>query len=244
MAESVLIPRIKGAPDCTDPVIGGAPSFRYDWVPKHDNHDNDPIDVDLDLPPSCIPWYYYYMKVGSMWALEDVVVSGSVLCVGDVLSNNGAHRLSNKKNLPFDMEHPNKPGWRLRHVCIEGPEIAVYCRGTIGEDGIIELPSFWDGLVNMDDMTINITPVGHWQELYIKERNGNKVIVLNNCDSKINANYHIVARRLDDDLIVEYEGETYLEYPNGNEGYSFNFEHTYVENFIREEVKKLVTNND
>jgi len=241
MAEGVLLPRISGAKDCTDPVIGGVPSFRYDWVPKHDNHDNQPIDPDLPLPPSCVPWYYYYMRVGSLWSISNVIIQGNTLCQGEVVGNNGSHVLSNKKNLPFDMPHPNKPGWRLRHVCIEGPEIAVYCRGKVPENGIIDLPEFWDGLVNTEDMSINITPRGYWQELFVKEiSDGKQVIVQNNAGNKINADYHIVARRLDDDLIVEYEGESYEDYPGGNEGYSFNYDNAYVENIIKNEVQSIL----
>jgi hypothetical protein len=164
--------------------------------------------------------------------------SGDVKADGEVKSNGGGHVLSNKKNLPFDMPHPNKKGWRLRHVCIEGPEIAVYCRGKVPPNGVIELPSFWYGLVNPEDMTVNITPIGHWQELFVKEvRWGKQVIIQNNAGGNINAHYHIIARRLDDDLIVEYEGESHEDYPGGNEGYSFNFEHNYVKNLIQETVK-------
>lgn len=168
--------------------------------------------------------------------------SGVVAATGNVTSNGGAHVLSNKKNLPFDMPHPNKPGWRLRHVCIEGPEIAVYCRGKVPADGVINLPSFWKGLVNPEDMTINITPIGHWQELFVKEvRWGTQVIVQNNAGGSINADYHIIARRLDDDLIVEYEGKSHEDYPGGNEGYSFNFEHNYVKNLIQETIREQVS---
>lgn len=235
-----LIPRNYGDKDCRDPIVGGLPSSRYDFVLKPDNADNTFPDVDLDLPPQCLPWYYFNMKVGSLWALNNITVSGNVLTVGQVVSNNGAHVLSNKKNLPFDMPHPNKKGWRLRHVCIEGPEIAVYCRGRVKEDGVIELPSFWKGLVNTDDMTINLTPIGHWQELYVEQIYDDMIFVSNNCSSPINADYHIIARRLDDDLVVEYEGENYTDYPNGNEGYAFNFEHNYVENLIKQEVKSVI----
>jgi hypothetical protein len=159
---------------------------------------------------------------------------------GEVTSNGGTHVLSNKKNIPFDMPHPNKKGWRLRHVCIEGPEIAVYCRGKVPENGVIELPSFWNGLVNPEDMTISLTPIGSWQELFVKEiKWGKQVIVRNNAGGPINADYYIVGRRLDDDLIVEYEGKTHEDYPGGNEGYSFNFEHNYVKGLI----KKFVDEN-
>lgn len=160
---------------------------------------------------------------------------------GEVKSNGGAHVLSNKKNLPFDMPHPNKSGWRLRHVCIEGPEIAVYCRGKVPADGIINLPSFWRGLINPEDMTINVTPIGCWQELFVKEiRWGTQVVIQNNAGGPINADYHIIARRLDDDLIVEYEGESHEDYPGGNEGYSFNYEHNYVKNLIQETIREQV----
>ena len=66
------------------------------------------------------------------------------------------------------------------------------------------------------------------------------IVVRNNAGGSINADYHIVARRLDDDLIVEYEGENYTDYPGGNEGYSFNYEHNYVEGLIKDTVEKTI----
>ena len=39
-------PRTKGKQDCSEPVIVGKPSTRYDYVPKHHNEDND-FDADL-----------------------------------------------------------------------------------------------------------------------------------------------------------------------------------------------------
>tara|TARA_R110002020_G_scaffold7983_2_gene32994 strand:- start:10433 stop:11527 length:1095 start_codon:yes stop_codon:yes gene_type:complete len=148
-----------------------------------------------------------------------------------------------KKDKPFDITHPNKKGWRLRHVCIEGPEIAVYCRGKVGQDGVIDLPSFWEGFVNTDDMTINLTAIGSWQELFVKEVQwGKKVIVRNNAGGSINADYHITARRLDDDLIVEYEGESCNDYPGvdgkGNEGYEFSWENDNMERIVKEVARE------
>lgn len=232
----VLEPRIVGNKTCDATVVGGKPHYRYDWVPKPQNDDiNFDDDIKKLLKDECEPWYYYNVKFGNVQVIQNVTAGG------EVISNNGAHVLSGKKNLPFDMPHPNKKGWRLRHVCIEGPEIAVYCRGKVPEDGIINLPSYWEGLINPEDMTINITPMGHWQELFVKEiRWGKQVIVRNNAGGTINANYHIIARRLDDDLIVEYEGENYTDYPGGNEGYSFNYEHDYVEGLIKDTVEKTV----
>ena len=179
--------------------------------------------------------------MGNTDVAGNVTAMTNVQAQGEVMSNCGRHVLSLKKDLPFDMPHPNKEGWRLRHVCIEGPEIAVYCRGKVPPNGIINLPSFWEGLVNTDDMSISLTPIGSWQELFVKEiRWGKQVIVRNNAGGPINADYYIVARRLDDDLVVEYEGESHEDYPGGNEGYSFNFEHNYVEGLIRDMVNEKV----
>ena len=214
--------------DCDEHPGGwGRPVANYQYI-WYANADED------DYPENaCVPWYHVKAQI------DFLQVNNEINGAGEVTSNNGTHILSNKKDLPFDMPHPNKKGWRLRHVCIEGPEIAVYCRGKVSGDGIINVPSFWEGLVNMNDITISLTPMGSWQELFVKEVVGNQIIVRNNAGGPINADYYIVGRRLDDDLIVEYEGETHEEYPGGNEGYSFNFEHNYVKGLI----KKFVDEN-
>lgn len=131
-------------------------------------------NTNLDSPPTFAPGAlclggpainnpYSLATIGSSGFFGSVDVAGNlctgfnVFAQGDVWGFCGLHRLSNKKDLPFDMPHPNKKGWRLRHVCIEGPEIAVYCRGRVPENGIIDLPSYWQGLIKPGDLTINIT---------------------------------------------------------------------------------------
>jgi hypothetical protein len=232
MSDFNFVPRKNGRSNCDDTFGGVRKSGRYDYIIKATTGDDDyPVEA-------CEPWYHGNAQIDNLQVNSSVTGSGSVNVNGSVSSNGGAHILSNKKNLPFDMPHPNKAGWRLRHVCIEGPEIAVYCRGKVPDDGVIHLPSFWEGLINPEDMTINITPIGSWQELFVQEIHwGKQIVVRNNAGGAINADYHIIARRLDDDLVVEYEGKTHEDYPNGNEGYSFNFEHNYVKNLIQETVR-------
>ena len=43
------------------------------------------------------------------------------------MSNCGGHVLSAKKD--FDIQHPTKDGWRLRHVAPEDSSADVYVRG-------------------------------------------------------------------------------------------------------------------
>ena len=221
--------------DCEEKEGGwGIKSTRYDYIWKGD------IDEDKYPEDACKPRYHGNGQIDNLQVNTEVNGAGDVNVDGDVKSNGGGHILSNKKNLPFDMPHPNKKGWRLRHVCIEGPEIAVYCRGKIPADGIINLPSYWENFVNIEDMSISLTPFGSWQELFVKEILwGKQVIVRNNAGGQINGDYYIVARRLDDDLVVEYEGESHDDYPGGNDGYTFSWEDGYVKGLI----KKFVSEN-
>ena len=221
-----------GGKDCSDYAAWGTKSNIYSYIFKGNS------DPDSYPDEACEPYIHGTAQIDSLQINSELNGSGNVSVDGEVSSNGGSHVLSNKKNLPFDMPHPNKEGWRLRHVCIEGPEIAVYCRGRVPADGIIHLPGFWVGLVNMEDISISLTPIGCWQELFVKEvRWGKQVIVQNNAGGPICADYYIVGRRLDDDLIVEYEGNSHEDYPGGNEGYSFNFEHNYVKNLIQETIR-------
>ena len=171
---------------------------------------------------------------GDIDQVGDNDLSGTLTAGGEVYSNGGGHHLANKKDLPFDMPHPSKKGWRLRHVCIEGPEIAVYCRGRVKNEKVIRFPSYWKDLVNIDSITVQLTPIGAHQNIIIKRWDDEFVYLQGQGGMPINCFYHITAKRQDDDLIVEYEGESHEDYPGGNEGYSFNWESSNVERLIKE----------
>ena len=57
---------------------------------------------------------------------------------------------------PFDISHPSKEGWRLRYACIEGPEVAVYCRGRVKNKREILLPNYWNDLVHINSISVQI----------------------------------------------------------------------------------------
>lgn len=125
---------------------------------------------------------------------------------------------SGKKD--FDIPHPTKDGWRLRHVCIEGPTADVYVRGKLKNSNVINLPKYWKGLVDPETITINITPIGSYQELFVEEiKYESSIIVKNNTGSPIHCHYTISGERIDvDKNIPEYEG-TYDDYPGNNDEY-------------------------
>lgn len=116
---------------------------------------------------------------------------------------------------PFDIKHPNKQGHRLRHVSLEGPEIGVYYRGKLENNNIIDLPEYWNGLIDPETITVQLTSFGSYQELFVEKIEwGRKIIIKNREGSAINCYYIVHAERNDlDKLIVEYEGESPKDYP-------------------------------
>jgi len=121
---------------------------------------------------------------------------------------------------PFDIKHPTKSGWRLRHVCIEGPTGDVYVRGVLNSSNVIELPDYWVGLVDHNTITVNLTPISVYQELFVDKIENNKIYVKNNSGGMIKCNYLICAERKDvEKNIPEYEG-TYSDYPGDNSQYA------------------------
>ena len=220
-------------PDCTDRAAYGDASTLDQYITKQYLLAEDDYPAD-----ACPNRYYSKAKIDDWEVTNEMTGAGDINMDGEIKSNGGSHTLSNKKNLPFDMPHPNKEGWRLRHVCIEGPEIAVYFRGRVTNKKYIDLPLYWKGLVDWTSITVNLTPIGSHQDVIVKRWDDEKIYLQSNGGMPIDCFYHVTGRRVDDDLIVEYEGESHEDYPGGNEGYSFNFEHNYVKNLIQETVRE------
>lgn len=144
--------------------------------------------------------------------------STTVAGVGNVAAAIFELRASKKT---FDITHPNKPGYRLRHACVEGPEAAVYVRGTLVNSNIINLPDYWNGLIDPETITVNLTQIGHSQDLIVEKIEwGKKIYIKSGNGTTINCYYQVWADRLGEKLIVEYEGKTPEDYPGDNTSYS------------------------
>jgi len=125
------------------------------------------------------------------------------------------------RNKGFDIPHPTKKGTRVRHICVEGPESAVYIRGRLTGSNIIELPDYWDGLVDLDTVTISLTQIGYAQDLITEGvKWGKQVHVKSGNGTTIDCYYSIWANRIGEPLHVEYEGETPADYPGDASLYS------------------------
>lgn len=146
-------------------------------------------------------------------------VGGDVLVQGNVISNCGGHVLAAKKN--FDIPHPIKEGWRLRHTCPEGPSNDVYFRGRVKNKKEILLPSYWKNLVDWTTITVNLTPVGAHQNVIVKRMDEEKIYLQSHGGMPIDCFFHIFATRADGErLIPEYEGKGPEDYPGNNDEYS------------------------
>ena len=150
---------------------------------------------------------------------QNVMCGADVIANGDVLSQCGAHILSAKKN--FDIPHPSKDGWRLRHTCPEGPSNDVYHRGRVRNQNHIDLPEYWKDFVYKDSITVNLTPVGAHQDVIVKRIDESKIYLQSKGGMPIDCFFHIFGERTDGErLIPEYKGESPEDYPGNNDEYS------------------------
>jgi hypothetical protein len=78
----------------------------------------------------------------------------------------------------FLIDHPTKPGKKLNYASLEGPEHAVYFRGTLNDNDCIILPDYWAELVDADSITVVLTSRKYPQpNLYVEDTNATRVIV-------------------------------------------------------------------
>ena len=149
---------------------------------------------------------------------ETVNVGQNVYAQGQVMSNCGGHVLSAKKD--FDIQHPTIDGWRLRHVAPEAPSADVYVRGKVKNTTEIELPNYWKGLVDLESITVSLTPIGSHQDVIVKRIDEDKVYLQARGGMPINCFYHIFGERKDcEKNIPEYQGTSPKDYPGDNTQY-------------------------
>ena len=122
----------------------------------------------------------------------------------------------------FDIAHPTREGKRIRHICVEGPESAIYIRGRLEDLKIIELPEYWDGLVDYDSITVTLTAVGKPQHLYVKSIDKDQIMIDNRKGDEClpSCHYEVWANRIGPPLITEYDGESPADYPGDQSGHS------------------------
>jgi hypothetical protein len=151
---------------------------------------------------------------GNFFVSSDILARGDITAAGEVKSRCGKHILSAKKN--FDIPHPTKDEWRLTHTCVEGPEAAVYIRGRVKNNTEINLPEYWKELVDINTISVNLTPIGSHQDVIIKRWDDEKIYLQSKGGMPVDCFYYVMAERKDTErLIPEYKG-TIEDYPGDN----------------------------
>ena len=210
MPAEFLPPKFNWKTHCGDQPTFGRFSTMFDYPTKA-------ITQAEDYPPeACQPWLHYNMRLGNL-AVDTNIQAGGVVTAPRF---QGVINVQSWKG--FDIKHPNKSNHRLRHICLEGPEAGVYFRGRLTGKNTIELPSYWEGLIDVDSITVTLTQIGSSQDLIVESIDWGKVVkVKSGNGTSIDCYYVIQAARIDGEpLIVEYEGETPAEYPGDDKQFS------------------------
>ena len=191
--------------------------YEYIWY-GNKGEDDYPDDA-------CRPYYHKAAQIDNFRVNTLMDGAGDITMTGNITATEvtaGGVTLSSRKD--FDIPHPTKNGWRLRHVCLEGPEAAVYVRGRLTNSDKIELPEYWSGLIDPETITVSLTQIGSSQDLIVEKIPWGKTIHIKSGNATaIDCYYYVQAERKDGEkLIVEYEGISIDDYPGDNSLYTHN----------------------
>ena len=130
----------------------------------------------------------------SVGTLTGLTVNGNARITGS-LDVTGAFTAQTKS---FKIAHQQQIGKSLVYGVLESHEHGVYTRGKLTNNNTIILPEEWSWLVDEDSITVQLTPIGNHQKLYVKEITDTHIIIgNNNIFNNINCFYIIHATRKD-----------------------------------------------
>lgn len=110
----------------------------------------------------------------------------------------------------FMIDYPGKPGSKLIHASLEGPEAAVFYRGEgqlINGKATITLPDYFEKLTRLEERTIQLTGIDGFDKLAIKTQNraqitdGRFSVYSDNPNSSQKFNWEVKAVRSDIPLL-------------------------------------------
>ncbi|MCX6005414.1 MAG: hypothetical protein NT082_07075 [Chloroflexi bacterium] len=94
----------------------------------------------------------------------------------------------------FVVPDPADPGREICYSCIEGPEAATYIRGIaqiVNGQTTIQLPGHFAKVTSEQGITIQLTPVGKWLQLYVLEKSTSTVTIAEATGQSGNFDYFI-----------------------------------------------------
>jgi hypothetical protein len=125
----------------------------------------------------------------TLYVTGSTIISGSGLRVTGSANILGAFTATTKS---FLIDHQYLQGKKLIYGVLEGPEHGVYARGRLISGSIIQLPAEWDWLVDEHTITVHLTSIGKYQELYVKSIEGIIITIASNSPNQPIDCYYIV----------------------------------------------------
>lgn len=227
-----FVPRETKNNNCNDKFMGGTKSVRYDYIAKTTTGDDDYPEEACDL------FYHGNAQIDNLQVNTEINGTGSIdvdgtvdsgtsmtapIFYGSFIGDLSGTASGNKSSGAFDISHPRNENLRVRHICAEGPEPGIYIRGRLKGTNVINLPDYWEGLVDPETITVTLTQIGYSQDLIVDSIEWGKVVKIKSGNaSTINCFYEVwVSRWLDPKdtskkLFVTYEGKTPHDYPGDN----------------------------
>jgi len=183
---------------------------------------------ESDYPEeACQPWYHRNAQIDNFTV--NLTLTGNIAEFSTSVTApvfNGSATSAKTIGGAFDIPHFKDDKKRIRHVIAEGPEAGIYVRGTLKGSNKIELPEYWDGLIDPETITVTLTQIGYSQDLIVDSVEWGRIVnVRSGSGTTINCYYEIWAARYinpmdhSEKLHVVYEGDSPEDYPGNNEYY-------------------------
>jgi len=103
---------------------------------------------------------------GVLNIFDPVNITGNVTITG--------HLSASSKS--FLIDHPTQLGKKLQYGSLEGPEHGVFVRGKTS-DTTINLPNYWASLVDENSISVNLTPIDIFSNIYVVDYNNIRIII-------------------------------------------------------------------
>lgn len=95
------------------------------------------------------------------------------------------------------ISHPSVKDYNLNLEGLLGPENAVFFRGRVTSKNEINLPSYWEGLIEQTTISVHLTSIGAHQNPIVKRIGENKVFLQAQGGMPIDCYYLIIGERKD-----------------------------------------------
>jgi hypothetical protein len=100
------------------------------------------------------------------------------IAAGGAITVPGNFTVTGVKN--FAMPDPADARRAIYYVSLEGPEAGTYIRGTaktVGGEAVIELPGHFSRITETERMTVQLTPIGSWGQIFVAEKTPGRLVV-------------------------------------------------------------------